>query len=405
MARSPLDIHTLLVIRQAGRWLRKMRHGRRACPAGSGVRRVIGGPAVVTSPPSRFFGVSRAVPDRLRAIAESGLCRWDDASPRKMGVGGPGDRGCNPTSPRVPAKGATVGQLARLAVRLRALPLLRSRFSWLFLPISPGRSLRSPRRVPGDPVPVPVLSARRGRSSVLPVRPDGTGGSSRRRRPKGKPRLRGAVSARTGRLCRVNGSAGASLSSCGLCAALPISPGRSLRSPRRVPGNPVPVPVLSARRGRSSVLPVRPDGTGGSSRRRRPKGKPRLRGAVSARTGRLCRVNGSAGASLSCCGLCAALPISPGRSLRSPRRVPGDPVPVPVLSARRGRSSVLPVRPDGTGGSSRRRRPEGASPACGAQSRPARDGCAGSTALPVPLSLLRPLCRSADQSRAKPAKP
>ena len=135
------------------------------------------------------------------------------------------------------------------------------------------------------------------------------------------------------------------------------------------------------------------------------KGKPRLRGAVSARTGRLCRVNGSAGASLSCCGLCAALPISPGRSLRSPRRVPGNPVPVPALSARRGRSSVLPVRPDGTGGSSRRRRPEGASPACGAQSRPARDGCAGSTALPVPLSLLRPLCRSADQSRAKPAKP
>ena len=142
--------------------------------------------------------------------------------------------------------------------------------------------------------------------------------------PKGKPRLRGAVSARTGRLCRVNGSAGASLSCCGLCAALPISPGRSLRSPRRVPGNPVPVPALSARRGRSSVLPVRPDGTGGSSRRRRPGGKPRLRGAVSARTGRLCRVNGSAGASLSCCGLCAALPISPGRSLRSPRRVPGN---------------------------------------------------------------------------------
>ena len=80
-----------------------------------------------------------------------------------------------------------------------------------------------------------------------------------------------------------------------------------------------------------------------------------------------------------------------------PRRVPGNPVPVPVLSARRGRSSVLPVRPDGTGGSSRRRRPEGASPACGAQSRPARDGCAGSTALPVPLSPAAasvPLCRS-----------
>ena len=49
--------------------------------------------------------------------------------------------------------------------------------------------------------------------------------------------------------------------------------------------------------------------------------------------------------------------------------------------------------------------PEGASPACGAQSRPARDGCAGSTALPVPLSSCGLLCRSADQSRAKPAKP
>ena len=210
--------------------------------------------------------------------------------------------------------------------------------------------------------------------------------------------MRGAVSARTGRLCRVNGSAGASLSCCGLCAALPISPGRSLRSPRRVPGNPVPVPALSARAG--PIL-----GPAGQARRhgwveppKAPRrGKPRLRGAVSARTGRLCRVNGSAGASLSCCGLCAALPISPGRSLRSPRRVPGNPVPVPALSARRGRSSVLPVRPDGTGGSSRRRRPEGASPACGAQSRPARDGCAGSTALPVPLSPAAasvPLCRS-----------
>ena len=223
--------------------------------------------------------------------------------------------------------------------------------------------------------------------------------------PKGKPRLRGAVSARTGRLCRVNGSAGASLSSCGLCAALPISPGRSLRSPRRVPGNPVPVPVLSARRGRSSVLPVRPDGTGGSSCRRRPEGASPACGAQSrpARDG--CAGSTALPVPLSCCGLCAALPISPGRSLRSPRRVPGNPVPVPVLSARRGRSSVLPVRPDGTGGSSRRRRPEGASPACGAQSRPARDGCAGSTALPVPLFLLRPLCRSADQSRAKPAKP
>ena len=147
--------------------------------------------------------------------------------------------------------------------------------------------------------------------------------------PKGKPRLRGAVSARTGRLCRVNGSAGASLSCCGLCAALPISPGRSLRSPRRVPGNPVPVPALSARRGRSSVLPVRPDGTGGSSRRRRPEGQAPLAGRSLGPHGtavpgqRLCRCP------LSCCGLCAALPISPGRSLRSPtgagrwRSVPG----------------------------------------------------------------------------------
>ena len=310
---------------------------------------------------------------------------------------------------------------------------------------------------------------------------------------RGKPRLRGAVSARTGRLCRVNGSAGASLSCCGLCAALPISPGRSLRSPRRVPGNPVPVPALSARRGRSSVLPVRPDGTGGSSRRRRPegaspacgaqsrpardgcagqrlcrclslllrplcrsarsvqgeacealdgcrailsrsrrcrlggadprscrsgqtarvgraaegapKGKPRLRGAVSARTGRLCRVNGSAGASLSCCGLCAALPISPGRSLRSPRRVPGNPVPVPVLSARRGRSSVLPVRPDGTGGSSRRRRPEGQAPLAGRSLGPHGTAVPGQRLCRCLSLLLRPLCRSCRSVRAKPAKP
>ena len=70
----------------------------------------------------------------------------------------------------------------------------------------------------------------------------------------------------------------------------------------------------------------------------------------------------------------------------SPRRVPGNPVPVPVLSARRGRSSVLPVRPDGTGGSSRRRRPERASPACGAQSRPASLLCRCSpAAASVPL--------------------
>ena len=136
-----------------------------------------------------------------------------------------------------------------------------------------------------------------------------------------------------------------------------------------------------------------------------PKGQAPLAGAVSARTGRLCRVNGSAGASLLLRPLCRSADQSRAKPAKPPRRVPGNPVPVPVLSARRGRSSVLPVRPDGTGGSSRRRRPEGASPACGAQSRPARDGCAGSTALPVPLSLLRPLCRSADQSRAKPAKP
>ena len=136
-----------------------------------------------------------------------------------------------------------------------------------------------------------------------------------------------------------------------------------------------------------------------------PKGKPRLRGAVSARTGRLCRVNGSAGASLSCCGLCAALPISPGRSLRSPRRVPGNPVPVPALSARRGRSSVLPVRPDGTGGSSRRRRPEGQAPLAGRSLGPHGTAVPGQRLCRCLSLLLRPLCRSADQSRAKPAKP
>ena len=129
-----------------------------------------------------------------------------------------------------------------------------------------------------------------------------------------------------------------------------------------------------------------------------------MRGAVSARTGRLCRVNGSAGASLSCCGLCAALPISPGRSLRSPRRVPGNPVPVPALSARRGRSSVLPVRPDGTGGSSRRRRPEGQAPLAGRSLGPHGTAVPGQRLCRCLSLLLRPLCRSADQSRAKPAE-
>ena len=110
--------------------------------------------------------------------------------------------------------------------------------------------------------------------------------------PKGKPRLRGAVSARTGRLCRVNGSAGASLSSCGLCAALPISPGRSLRSPETGAGQSCPGPGAVG-----SAGPIL--GPAGQARRhgwveppKAPRrGKPRLRGAVSARTGRLCRVN------------------------------------------------------------------------------------------------------------------
>ena len=318
MARSPLDIHTLLVIRQAGRWLRKMRHGRRACPAGSGVRRVIGGPAVSLFP-SRFFGVSRAVPDRLRAIAESGLCRWDDASPRKNGGLGPGIGGATPPLPRVPAKGATVGQLARLAVRLRALPLLRSRFSWLFLPISPGRSLRSPRRVPGDPVPVPVLSARRGRSSVLPVRPDGTGGSSRRRRPEGASPACGAQSrpARDG---------------CAGSTALPVPlspPAASVPLCRSVQGE-----ACEALDGCRAIL----------SRSR-------------------------------CCRLGGADP----RSCRSGQ------------TARVGRAA------EGA--------PKGQAPLAGRSLGPHGTAVPGQRLCRCLSLLLRPLCRSADQSRAKPAKP